>query len=39
MCLSTGIKFFLRRLFGKTYNRLDLPVIRVLAKVIPEGTK
>lgn len=35
MCLSTGIKFFLRQLFGKTHNRLDLPVIRVLAKAIP----
>lgn len=39
MCLSTGIKFFLRRLFGKTYNRIDLPVIRLLAKTIPEGKK
>jgi hypothetical protein len=35
MCFSTGIKVLLRRLLNQSYNRLDLPVIRLLAKAKP----
>jgi hypothetical protein len=33
MCFSTGIRSYLRRLRKRKYSRLDLPVIRIFAKV------
>jgi hypothetical protein len=32
ICFATGIRLLLRRLWRQKYNRLDLPVIRLLAK-------
>lgn len=34
LCLAAGIKMRIRRLKGKNRSRLDLPVIRILAKAI-----
>ncbi|MBI4621323.1 MAG: class I SAM-dependent methyltransferase [Desulfobacterales bacterium] len=33
-CLSAGIRMRLRRLQKKNYNRIDLPIIRILAKAV-----
>jgi 2-polyprenyl-3-methyl-5-hydroxy-6-metoxy-1,4-benzoquinol methylase len=35
MCFMTGIRLLLQRLWKQNYNRLDLPVIRILAKAKP----